>query len=106
MELDLCAKFQICTVYIQGLKLNKKKKKQNKKNWRIELFAHISGPILTYILTLAIILWCQKWIIIITESKSANWNFQMYRHNGPKPRPSRTTVLCDKLFNILLYLCC
>ena len=37
-------------------------------------------------LTLAIIFSCQKWII--TESESANWNFQMYRHEGPKPHPS------------------
>ena len=24
----------------------------------------------------------------MTENESANWNFQMYRHNGPRPRPS------------------
>ena len=60
-----------------------------------------------YILTSAIILRCQKWII--TESKSVNPKFQMYRYNGPRPRPSlprpprpslprpsqSTTVLCD-----------
>ena len=49
-------------------------------------------------MTSAIILWCQKWIV--TESVSANWNFQMYRHKGPRLRPSLytkyTTVLCDK----------
>ena len=46
-------------------------------------------------LTLAIILQCQKWIM--TEIESANWNFLMYRHNGPRPRPSlsqSTVVLC------------
>ena len=32
-----------------------------------------------------LLLWCQKWII--TESESANWNFQMYRHNRPRPCP-------------------
>ena len=49
--------------------------------------SHVSGPILTksYILTSAIILWCQKWII--TESESANQNVGMYRNNGPRPRP-------------------
>ena len=60
---------------IQGLKL---KNKNDKKNWRNTPFA--ISPMLvvqfqpnfrcTYILTLAIILWCQKWII--TESESAN----------------------------------
>ena len=85
---------------IQGLKLNKKKKKkkkEQKKNWRIGLFA--TSPMLvvqfspyfryTYILTLAITLWFQKWII--TESESVNLNFPMYRHNGQRPRPSLYT---------------
>ena len=31
----------------------------------------------------------QKWIM--TENESANWNFRMYRHNGPRPRPSLYT---------------
>ena len=41
MEPNLCAKFQILSAEIQGLKLKnkKKKKKQKKKNWRNELFA-------------------------------------------------------------------
>ena len=78
---------------IQGLKLNNNKKKKQ-KNWRNRLFA-ISPMFVvqfspnfryTYILTSAIILWCQKWII--TESESANRNFQMYRHDGPRPHPS------------------
>ena len=43
-------------------------------------------------LILAIILQCQKWSM--TESESANWNFWMYRHDGPRLRPS-TTVFCD-----------
>ena len=49
--------------------------------------SHVSGPILTksYILTSAIILWCQKWII--TESESVNQNVRMYRNNGPRPCP-------------------
>ena len=94
---------------IQGFKLknnndndnndNNKKKKKNKKkkNWRNRLFA-ISPMFVvqfspnfrcTYILTSAIILWCQKWMI--TESKSVNPKFQMYRHNGPRPHPSLYT---------------
>ena len=60
---------------ILGFKLND----NNKKNWRNEPF--VISPMLvvqilgahTYMLSLAIILLCQKWII--TESKSANWNF-------------------------------
>ena len=82
------------TVYeIQGFKL-KNENDDDKKNWRNGLFA-ISPMFVdqfsphfryTYILPLAIILWCQKWII--TKSESVNLNFQMYRHNGPKPRPS------------------
>ena len=84
---------------IQGFNLKNEndKKKKKKKNWRNGLFA--ISPMLvvqfepnfrcTYLLTLAIILWCQKWII--TESESANWNFRMYRHNGPRPRPSLYT---------------
>ena len=94
---------------IQGFKLknkndndndnndNDKKKKKKKKNLRNRLFA-ISPMFVfqfspnfrcTYILTLAIILRCQKWII--TESESVNPKFQMYRHNGPRPRPSLYT---------------
>ena len=80
---------------IQGFKLKNKNDNDNvKKNWRNRLFAispmfvvQLSPNIrCTYILTLAIILRCQKWII--TESKSVNPKFQMYRHNGPRPRPS------------------
>ena len=73
------------------------KNKNDKKNWRNRSFA--ISPLLvvqfqpkfrfTCILTSAIMLWCQK--CIITESKSANWNFQMYRRNGPRPRPSLYT---------------
>ena len=80
---------------IQGFKL--KNKNNDKKNWRNTLFA--ISPIFvvqlspnfsyTYILTLAIILQYQKWII--TESESVNPTFQMYRHNGPRPRPSLYT---------------
>ena len=88
---------------IQGFKLKNKndndndKKKNKKKNWRNRPFA--ISPMFavkfspnfrcTYILTSAIILQCQKWII--TESKSVNPKFQMYRHNGPRPRPSLYT---------------
>ena len=80
---------------IQGFKLkNKNDNNNDKKNWRNRLFA-ISPMFVvqfspnfryTYTLTLAIILWCQKWII--TESKSVSPKFQMYRHNGPRPRSS------------------
>ena len=85
---------------IQGFKLKNKNdndNKKKKKNWRNRLFA-ISPMFVvkfspnvrcTYILTLAIILWCQKWIF--TESESVNPKFQMYRHNGPRPRPSLYT---------------
>ena len=88
---------------IQGLKLKNKNdnnnndKKKKKKNWRNRLLA-ISPMFVvqfspnfrcTYKLTLAIILWCQKWII--TESKSVNPKFPMYRHNGSRPRPSLYT---------------
>ena len=82
---------------IQGFKLKNKNDNNDEKNWRNGLFA--ISPMLVlpflpnfrcpYILTSAIILWCQKWII--TESESANWNFRMYRHNGPRPRPSLYT---------------
>ena len=80
---------------ILGFKL--KKRKDNKKNWRNGPFA-ISPMFVvqfspnfryTYILTSAITLLCQKWII--TQSESTNWNFQVYRHNGPRPRPSLYT---------------
>ena len=85
---------------IQEFKLKNKNDDNNdkkKKNWRIRLFAispmfvvqfspNFRGP---YILTLAIILWCQKWII--TESESVTLKFRMYRHNGPRPRPSLYT---------------
>ena len=78
---------------VLGFKL----KKNDKKNWRNGLFG-ISPTFVvqfrpdfkyTYILTSAITLLCQKWII--AESESANWNFRMYRHNGPRPRPSLYT---------------
>ena len=83
---------------IQGFELKNKNNDNNyKKNWRNRLFA--ISPIFviqfspnfscTYILTLAIILLCQKWII--TEIKSVNLKFKMYRHNGPRPRPSLYT---------------
>ena len=80
---------------IQGFKLkNKNNDKKKKKNWRNRLF-DISPMFVvqfspnfgkTYIFTIAIILLCQKWII--TESKSVNLNFRMYRHNVPRLRPS------------------
>ena len=89
---------------IQGFKLKNKNDNDNdnkndkkNKNLRNRLFA-ISPMFVvqfspnfrcTYILTSAIILRCQKWII--TESKSVNPKFQMYRHNGPRPRPSLYT---------------
>ena len=85
---------------IQGFKLKNKNDNDNddkKKNWRNRLFA-ISPMFVvqfspnfrcTYILTLAIVLRCQKWII--TENESVNSKFQMYRHNGPRPRPSLYT---------------
>ena len=78
---------------IQGFKL-KNKNNDKKKNWRNRLFA-ISPMFVvqfslkfgyTYILTLAIILSCQKWNI--TETESVNPNSRMYRHNGPRPHPS------------------
>ena len=80
---------------IQGFKL--KNKNNEKKNWRNRLFA-ISPMFVvqfspnfscTYTLTLAITVWCQKWII--TESESVNLKFRMYRHNGARPRPSLYT---------------
>ena len=37
----------------------------------------------------------------MTESESANWNFRMYRHNGPRPCPS----LCTKYYRTLCYPC-
>ena len=61
---------------IQGFKLKNKNDNNDKKNWRNRLFA-ISPMFVvsfspnfscTYILTIAIVLWCQKWII--TESKN------------------------------------
>ena len=70
-----------------GIQLNENN--NEKRNWRNKLFTIF--PILmvsfkpnfrSYILTLAIILLCQKWII--TESESANQNFRMYRHNCPR----------------------
>ena len=82
---------------IQGFKLKNKNNDNDKKNWRNRLFT-ISPKFVvqlppnvryTYILTLAIILRCQKWII--TESESVNLKFQMYRHNGPRPHPSLYT---------------
>ena len=70
------------------------KTEEELENWTFCHISHDSGPILikfryTYILTSTIILWCQKWFI--TESESANRNFQMYRHDGPRPRPSLHT---------------
>ena len=83
---------------IQGFKLKNKNNDNNKKkNWRNRFFA-ISPMFVvqllpnfkcTYILTLANILRCEKWII--TESESVNPKFQMYRHNGPRPHPSLYT---------------
>ena len=83
---------------IQGFKMkNKNDNDDDKKNWRNRLFA-ISPMFVvqfspniscTYILTLAIILWCQKWII--SESESVNSKFQMCRHNGQRSRPSLYT---------------
>ena len=84
---------------IQGFKLKNKNDNNNdkKKNWRNRLFAIYPMFVVqfspnvrcTYILTLAITLRCQKWII--TESESLNPKFQMYRHNGPRPHPSLYT---------------
>ena len=84
---------------IQGFKLKNKNDNNNdkKKNWRNRPFAISPMFVIqflpnfrcTYIFTLAITLWCQKWII--TKSKSVNPKFQMYRHNGPRPRPSLYT---------------
>ena len=85
---------------IQGFKLKNKNDNDNdkkKKNWKNRLFAISSMFVVqfspnvrcTHILTLAIILQCQKWII--TESKSVNLKFQMYRHNGPRHHPSLYT---------------
>ena len=82
---------------IQGFNLkneNDKKKKEELEKWTFCHIFHVSGPILAnfrciYILTSAIILEYQKWIII--ESESSNWNFRIYRHNGPRSRPSLYT---------------
>ena len=69
-------RFVLFTVFeIHGLKLNNNNKEK--------------------ILTLVIILWCQKWII--AESESVNMNSLMYRHNGPRPHPS----LYTKYYNAL-----
>ena len=47
-------------------------------------------------LTLAIILQCQK--LIMTESKSANWNFRMYSIMGQNlVHPSITNWRCDTM---------
>ena len=103
----LCAKFQTYASYgfwDTGIQTEEQERRQRQKElekWTFGHISHVSGPILTkfrctYILTSAIILWCQKWII--TESESANWNFRMYRHDGPRPRRSiiqSTTVLCN-----------
>ena len=82
----------LTVIEIQGFKL--KSKNNDKKNWRNRLFA--ISPIFvvqfspyfgyTYILTLAIILQYQN-----TESDRVNPNFQMYRPNKPRPRPSLYT---------------
>ena len=79
---------------IQGLKMNNNNnKKKQKKNWRNGLFAISPMLVVQFflgiLLTLAIILSCQKWII--TESESANRNFRMYRYNGQRPCPSLHT---------------
>ena len=80
---------------ILGFKLmNKNNDKKKRKNWRNRLFAISSMFVVqfspnincTYILTLAVILWCQRWII--TESECVNPKFPMYSHNGPRPHPS------------------
>ena len=74
-----------------GFKLKNKNNDNNDKNWRNILFT-ISPMFVvqfspTFRLTsLAIILKCQ--MLIITENENANRNFKMYRHNGPRPRPS------------------
>ena len=66
---------------VLAFKLKKNDNDDDKKNWRNGLFA-ISSMLMvqfkpnfrcTYMLTLAIILQYQKWIM--TESESANWNF-------------------------------
>ena len=91
---------------ILGFKLIKNNNNDNndKKNWRNRLFA-ISAMFVvqfspnfrnTYIFTSVIILPCQKWII--TESESVNLNFQMYRHNGPRPRPFLYLLENEKFF--------
>ena len=75
-----------------------KKKNNKKKNWRNRLFAISPMFVVQFspnykdiyiILTLAITLWFQKWII--TESESVYLNFRMYRHNGQGPCPSLYT---------------
>ena len=99
---------------IQGFKLKNKNNDNNKKNWRNRLFV-ISRMFVVqlspnvrcrYILTLAIILQCQKWII--TESESVNPNFRMYRHNGPRPRPTKlcpSTNPITSMFTTELHVC-
>ena len=102
MEPNLCTKFQIWTLYgfwDTGFETEEQEEEEEAEKWTFCHISHASGPILTIrytcILTLAIILWCQRWII--SESENANWNFRMYRHNGPRSCPSlqSTTVLCD-----------
>ena len=87
----------IAVFEIQGFKQKNKNDNDNNKNSRKRLFA-ISPMFVvqfsptfrcTYILTVAIILLCQKWII--TESESVNLKFRLYRHNGPRPCPSLYT---------------
>ena len=100
----MCLCVCVCVCERERERENDDNNDKKKKNWRNRLFA-ISPMFVvqfspnfrcTYILALAIILRCQKWII--TESESVNLKFQMDRPNGPRPRPSlqSTTVLCDK----------
>ena len=79
------------TFEILGFKLKNKNNNDKKNNCRNRPFWHISHVCspnfrYTYILTLAIILWCQRGIF--TESEGVNLNFGMYCHAGPRPCPS------------------
>ena len=73
---------------ILGFKLKKKNNdnKDKKKNWRNGLFAispHVNSPIQTNFLVDIHIDLGYHPAVSKAENESENWNFRMYRHNGP-----------------------
>ena len=72
---------------IQGFKL-KKKNDNNKKleKWTFCHISHVKGPIQTkYSVDIHVDLGYHLAVSKV-DYDSANWNFRMYRHNGPRPR--------------------